>query len=223
MDTRTAHVVVIAVNQACAGLPERAKAVTWRELYRWFRRFANASKTKFTQASRTNWARIFVEYMQVFESRMIAKEDLKQGTLTMFDGLRFDEDNSYTHGEGKRLIRLLRDELRRRKDLQDLGVDPIRKGLTAIKGRGFDRVWDYLPLKRAKDAVPFTAFPHLTLALDANHAVAAVTVPNAVKGGFRGKLKGTRGRRLPLLDRESGTCSAPRSSQVRWGEVLHLR
>jgi len=177
-----AHVAVIAVNQVPDRLPEPAKAVAWRDVYRWFRKFANTS----------DWARIFVDYMQVFESRMIAEKNLKQGTLTMFDGLRFDEDNPYTAREGKRLIRLLRDELQGRKDLGELGVHPTARGRPAITGRELDPVWDYLPLKRAKYASSFTAFPHLTLGLRAENAVAAVTVPNAVKGGFRMKLKETR-------------------------------
>jgi hypothetical protein len=173
------HVVAIAVNAASDGLPERAKTVEWRELYKWFRKLATVS----------TWAGIFVEYMQVFESRMIAKEYLRQGMLTMFDGLRFDENNPYTHREAKRLIRLLRDELQRRKDLQELGVDPTGEGRSALTGRGSDAVWDFLPLKQARGAVQFTAFPHLTLKLSAETAVAAVTVPNGVKGGFRTKLK----------------------------------
>lgn len=173
-----AHVVVITVNKVCNGLPERAKAVEWRELYKWFHKFTTTS----------TWARTFVEYMQVFESRMIAEDRLKQGTLTMFDGLRFDEDNLYTHREGKRLIRLLRDELKQRKDLKELGVDPNGKGRLAITGCGADLVWDFLPLEQAQGAV-FTAFPHLTLLMNSETAKAAVTVPNGVKGGFRTKLK----------------------------------
>ena len=175
-----AHVVAIVVDAACNGLPEGAKAVEWRELYTWFRKLAAVSR----------WAGIFVDYMQVFESRMIAKEGyLKQGTLTMFDGLRFNEDNPYTHREAKRLIRLLRAELQQRKDLQELGVDPTGEGRSALTGRGFDAVWDFLPLKQARGAVQHTAFPHLTLALNPESAIAAVTVPNGVKGGVRTKLK----------------------------------
>jgi len=173
-----AHVVVITVNKVCNSLPERAKAVEWRELYQWFHKCTTTS----------TWARTFIEYMQVFESRMIAEDRLKQGTLTMFDGLRFAEDNLYTHREGKRLIRLLRDELKQRKDLQKLGVDPDGKGRSAITGSGMDAVWDFLPSAKAMGAV-HTAFPHLTLAMDTETAKAAITVPNGVKGGFRTKLK----------------------------------
>lgn len=176
----SAHIVAIVVDSPHNGLPDGAKVIEWRELYTWFRKLAEVSR----------WARVFVDYMQVFESRMIAKEGyLKQGTLTMFDGLRFNEDNPYTHREAKRLIRLLRTELQQRKDLQELGVDPTGEGRSALTGRGFDAVWDFLPLKAARGSAQHTAFPHLTLALNAESAIAAVTVPNGVKGGVRTKLK----------------------------------
>ena len=174
-----AIIVVIAVNRAFHDIPDRGQVVEWREVYRWFR----------GRAAKSRWARMFVEYMQVLESQMIANEYLKQGTLTMFDGLCFDEENPYTHREGKRLIRLLRDELRRRRDLHELGVDPTGAGRSAITGHGFDGVWDYLPLKQARGAVQHTAFPHLTLYMNSESAVAAMTVPNGVKGGFRTKLE----------------------------------
>lgn len=173
-----AHVVVITVNKVRNDLPERAKAVEWRELYQWFHKFTTTP----------TWARTFVEYMQIFESRTIAEDRLKQGTLTMFDGLRFDEESLYTHREGKRLVRLLRDELKQRKDLHKLGIDPNCRGRLAITGRGSDLVWDFLSLKRAENTV-HTAFPHLTLAMKSETAKAAITIPNGVKGGFRTKLK----------------------------------
>jgi hypothetical protein len=58
-----ANIVLIAVNQSQAVLPDRAKPVDWREVYRWFRK----------QAVRSAWARTFVEYMQILESQMIAQ------------------------------------------------------------------------------------------------------------------------------------------------------
>jgi len=105
----------------------------------------------------------------------------------MFDGLQFDKDNPYTHREGKRLIRLLRDELKQRKDLQKLRVNPNCSGRSAITGSDSDGVWDFLSLKQATNAV-HTAYPHLTLYMDATTAKAAITIPNGVKGRFRTKL-----------------------------------
>jgi hypothetical protein len=173
-----AQVILIAVNQVSGDLPERVKTVEWRQVYLWFRK----------QAMSSSWARSFVEYMQVFESKMIAREYMTQGTLTMFDGLCFDEDNPYTCREGKRLIRLLRDELRQRKDLQTLGIEPDGEGRSALTGRNFDPVWDYISLKQATNAAQHTAFPHLTLGMNSKTTSASVTIPNGVRGGFRTKI-----------------------------------
>ncbi len=55
---------------------------------------------------------------------MIARDYAIRGTITMFDGICFDEDNPYTHAEAKRLIRLLGDELQSR---PELGSGPDRR------------------------------------------------------------------------------------------------
>jgi hypothetical protein len=85
------------------------------------------------------------------------------------------------------LIRLLGDLLQDNKDLQAIGVDPEGERRTAITGKGTDGVWDFLPLMQAREK-PFPSFPHLTMVISRTRAVAAVTVPNGVKGGFRSKL-----------------------------------
>jgi len=37
----------------------------------------------------------------------LAREEyLTEGTLTMFDGFQFTDENPYTYGEGKRLLKL---------------------------------------------------------------------------------------------------------------------
>jgi hypothetical protein len=174
-----ARVVVIAIKCPNGVVSERAQAVQWRQVYKWFRKCAKLSAP----------AAVFVDYMEVLESQMIADGYLKQGTLTMFDGLRFDRDSPYTHREGKRLLQLLRGEFLQRKELQALGVDPSGEGRPAITGRGSDAVWDFLPLAKARNATQFTAFPHLSLGMNTEVANAAITVPNGVKGGFRTKLK----------------------------------
>jgi hypothetical protein len=127
--------------------------------------------------------------MEVFESRMIALNYSIRGTITMFDGLRFDDDNPYTYSEGKRLIRLFGDELQKRKDLHKIGVDPRGTRRSAITGRSGTAVWDFLPLKAARRASSFTAFPHLTISLHQADAEAAITIPNGVRGGFRTTLR----------------------------------
>lgn len=171
--------LVISVDDVTGPLPNGARAVKWQEVYCWFDR----------QAAGSGWAREFVEYMQVFEARMIAKDYEIRGTLTVFNGLKFDKDNPYTYREGKRLIRLLGDELQARKDLHRIGVDPKGERRPAITGRSADSVWDFLPLEEARGAKLFTEFPHFTLSLRRANVRAVVIVPNGVRGGFRGKLR----------------------------------
>ena len=74
----------------------------------------------------------------------------------------------------------------------------------AITGRDVGRVWDFLPLRIARGANNFTAYPHLTLALHTDEAQAAITVPNGIRGGFRTRLRsiGIDGFGQILLDIE---------------------
>ncbi len=170
--------LLISVDDPPSQLPDRASHRFWRDVYSWFRHHAGASV----------WARTFTTYLEAFESRMIALNYSIRGTVTMFDGLRFDDSNEYTYREGKRLIRLLGDELQKRKDLHRIGVDPRGTRRSAITGRSGTAVWDFLPLKAARGASSFTAFPHLTISLRRAEADAAITIPNGVRGGFRTKL-----------------------------------
>jgi hypothetical protein len=170
-------VVVVAVDRPGNALPTDVIAVTWADLYCWFS----------SKASGSYWIQEFLRYMQVFERRMLAQEYDIRGTITVFDGLKFDDDNPYTYREGKRLIRLLGDQLQQRKDLIKIGVDPQGSRRTAITGSDSDQVWDYLPLRAARDA-KFTAFPHFTMVLHRQRVRISITVPNGVQGGFRSKL-----------------------------------
>lgn len=69
--------------------------------------------------------------------------------------------------------------------MHGIGIAPDGKRRPAITGKGTDAVWDFLPLVVAREAKQFTALPHLTMSINGRHAVAAITVPNGVKGGFR--------------------------------------
>ncbi len=173
------YLLVIAVDPPAGRSMNICEHRQWREVYAWFRQHAGGSA----------WARAFVEYIEVFESRMIAADYSIRGTLTMFDGLRFDDENPYNQREGKRLIRLLGDELQKRKELHKIGADPKGARRSAITGRNADRVWDFIRLKSASTAKNHTAFPHLTIGLGPDNASATVTIPNGVKGGFRTRLK----------------------------------
>lgn len=170
-------VVVISVDQQSACDSDKTIVRTWREIYAWF-----------GQQAGSIWAQQFVRYMQIFERKMLSQDYDIRGTITVFDGLRFDEDNPYTYREARRLIGLLGDMLQKRKDLHKIGVDPNGSRRPAITGRGADAVWDFLPLSAAREAEQFTSFPHLTIAINRLRATAAVTVPNGIKGGFRTKL-----------------------------------
>jgi len=173
------HLVLITVDLPKGKVPEGTRVVEWRDLYAWFG----------SRSARSQWAGRLVQYLEAFESKMAGQDYDFRGTLTMFDGLKFDAEHPYTWREAKRLIRLLGDELQKHKDLIRLGVDPEGKRRPAITGRGGDRVWDFLPLKVAHRAKNFTAYPHLTMNIFQDEAVAMVTVPNGVTGGFRSRLK----------------------------------
>lgn len=172
----TPQLVVIAVDEN-PELPKGVTHVSWRQVYSWFN----------THVNKSQWAKEFVRYMEVFERKMLDEGYNIRGTITMFDGLRFDEETPYTYREGKRLIRLLGDELRKRPDLHKMGVDPKGERRSAITGKRSDGVWDFLPLKAA-NGKHFTKYPHLTIGLQSNSAVAAVTFPNGMKG-FRKRFR----------------------------------
>ena len=171
--------LLVSVDDPPSKMPARASHRAWREVYSWFRQRGDGSA----------WARTFTNYMEAFESRMIALDYSIRGTITMFDGVRFDADHPYTYGEGKRLIRLLGDDLQKRTDLRKIGVDPHGARRDSIKGRSGRGVWDFLPLRAARGANNFTEFPHLTLSLRQTEAEAAITIPHRVRGGFRTKLR----------------------------------
>lgn len=171
-------IVVLTVDNVSAESNHKTVFKTWRDVYAWFN----------VRAADSFWARQLVDFMRAFEQKMLSRDYQIRGTITVFDGLRFDDKNPYTYREAKRLIRLMGDLLQKRKDLQKIGVDPDGKRRAAITGQGTDGVWDFLPLSAARDAVQFTAYPHLTISLNRRHAIAAITVPNGVRGGFRSKL-----------------------------------
>jgi hypothetical protein len=171
----TPQMVAITVESSVNTVPAEAIALRWRDIYSWF---AN---------QRTYWSRELVTYMEVFEAKAIAAEYKVRGTITMFNGLRFDDETPYTYPAAKRLLRLMGDELQKRPDLQkELGIDPQGARRPAItEGTG---VWDFIPLKAARGST-FISFPHLTLDIHPHFTTAAMTVPNGIAGGFRTKLK----------------------------------
>jgi len=171
------HVVLVSVDEP-KRLPSWVKCIAWKDVYSWFN----------IRADQSSWAYHFVEYMRIFESKMLAIDYSIRGTLTMFDGFRFNDKEPYTYSEGKRLIKLLGVELRKRKELvKTLGIDRTAPGRGAITRGEAGAVWDYLPLKICKGR-SFTSTVHPTLVIRPAEVGIALTIPNAMKG-VRSTLK----------------------------------
>jgi hypothetical protein len=172
------HVVLLSIDKP-KSLPDWATHIEWKNLYRWFsKRTADSS-----------WARHFVDYMHVFEARMIAKDYDIRGTLTMFDGFKFSDAEPYTYAEGKRLIRLLGEELRKQKKLvKALGIDVKQSGRTAITRGENGGVWDFLPLLEIGKKKAFTATIHPAFGIYPDEVAIALTVPNGM-GGVKSILR----------------------------------
>lgn len=161
--------------------PHRVKNVlyfTWPQVYCWLRR----------QAKYSQWAACMSDYMEIAETRMSNDGYLGDESLTEFDGIPFGTEHPYTYREAKRVIRLALEELRRRRDLRKLGMDPEGEGRPAITGRDGSAVWDFIPLRAAKGNPSFTSCPHLTLGIQSMRTIVVVTLPNAVPATMRGQL-----------------------------------
>lgn len=156
----------------------KAIALTWSGLYQWLG----------TGRARSDWAERLRSYLRAAEVRLARADYLTEGTLTMFDGFQFTEDNPYTYGEGKRLLKLAIAELRRDRTLKALGMDPKAPGRSAITGRSEKAVWDFLSLRDRPNRGAFTSYPHLTLAIKPDHLEAAITIPNSVTRIVRKQL-----------------------------------
>jgi hypothetical protein len=151
---------------------------------------------------RGEWSDRLRAYLRAAEVRLAQEEYLTEGTLTMFDGFPFSDDNPYTYGEAKRLLKLALKELSKDRTLRSLGMDPKARGRTAITGRGGRAVWDFLPLKDRPKRGAFTGYPHLTLAVHANHLEVAITIPNGVIRPVRQRLIDLGSDRLTAINAE---------------------
>jgi hypothetical protein len=155
-------------------------SLQWNHIFKWLSK----------QTTWSTWARIIADYMQVFESKMLADEYSFEGTITMFSGFQFNKEQPYTYLQGKRIIKLLGEDFRKNRILLlQLMIDPDGKGRGAIKQGKDGSVWDFIPLQVAKNANSFVSYPHLTMAIRPDEVLAAITIPNAIHGGFRSKLK----------------------------------
>lgn len=190
-----AQVVVLSVDRDNGSLGNKAIWRQWREVFQWF-----------DDRPDSVWSRHLVRYMQVLEAKMVANDYQVRGTMTTFNGLRFDDESPFSYNEAKRLLKLLREALQADKRLHDVGADPNGKGRSAITRDGGTHVWDFIPLKGAAGGM-FTDSPHFTISLSRAHAAASITVPNGVRGGFKTRLQqiGFDGFRDVLLEIERRT------------------
>ena len=165
-------------------------AKTWSDLYVWLCK----------ECSGSDWARTLTDYLAIAEARLVADEYLTAGALTVFAGIHFSTESPYSYIEAKRLLRLVTDELRERKELvKHLGMDPNGEGRSAITGVGGSNVWDFLSLKAARGLNQFTNAPHLTVSIQDKRLWVAITVPNGVKPIWRKRLRDLDEREFSAL------------------------
>ena len=161
--------LLLTIKQPSGKLPDEVDVVEWRSVYKWLQR----------QTSRSEWAGRVAAYLEVMEARMIEHEQIESGTLTAFSGFRFGESDAFHYLEGKRVLRLAMDELRKRTDLSGkIGVAQEFSGRKAIRGRKSGEVWDFLAFVPNAKGENFTAHPHLTLGVGGDSVSAMVTLPN---------------------------------------------
>lgn len=171
------HIERIVLTKSGAAV-RGAIARTWSGLY----------ESVGTKGRANGWPERLRAYLRAAEVRLAREEYLTEGTLTMFDGFQFSEDNPYTYGEAKRLLKLAMAELRKDRALRRIGMDPSAAGRGAITGRRGTAVWDFLSLKDRPRRASFTRYPHLTLSIHADELIAAITIPNGVVRDVRRRL-----------------------------------
>ncbi|QQE12826.1 PD-(D/E)XK nuclease family protein [Planctomycetota bacterium] len=174
------NVVLITIDKP-KRLPKWVKHIEWREVYTWFCNYRTTSY----------WANQLVQYIEVFETKMPEKDYEIRGTMTQFNGFHFSEKHPYTYQQGKRLVKLLHQELRQHKKLVsalDLDVNSTgRKGITRNPDGG---VWDTITTVKASKFDSHTSHPHATVDLEPTQISPALTIPNSIRGGVRKKLAG---------------------------------
>ena len=176
---RNATLLAITARDEAADLGREIRLYPWTDVYEWLIREATGSQ----------WAKRCMEYIEILESNLIDNGGLKEGGLTRFSGIPFNQENLYSYLEAKRLLKLAMEALRENAKLKrQLRMDPGAPGRGAITGSSGAGVWDFLRLKDAKRAEVFTQYPHLTLAIEHDRLLAIVTIPNGVRTALRRRL-----------------------------------
>jgi hypothetical protein len=172
------RLLVLSPNAPIRALPDRCQHRRWRDLYAW----------ACAQATRSPWATHLIRYMPVAEQRMVTDQYLQEGTLTTFTGIPFGEEVPYTYLEAKRLLRLLMTDVRADASLDTFRVDRVRGGRSSITGSAQTSVWDYLPFAFWNADEAFTRYPHVTLSIQRDRAIAHLTLPDKLEGSLRRRL-----------------------------------
>ncbi len=192
---REPNLLLITAQKLHQGVPPGVRTAEWSRIYSWLKRSASASE----------WAARTAEFLEVVEARMAAREESFDGSLTTFSGFPFSESRPYSYGEAKRILRLAMDGLAENRSLRDaLGMDPTGARRKAIMGRDALAVWDFLSLKAADPGRSFTAFPHLALAVSAEHVIAQITVPNGLDRRLRRQIRSLSREQFQALLEEIG-------------------
>ena len=174
-------ILCITAGRTRQEVPAGCVARTWPEVYGWLQAWVPKSE----------WARRCREYFELAEAQLLEREGLREGAITMFSGIPFSEDESYTYLQAKRVLGLLRGELIGHKALQkQLGIDPENPGRGAITGTKSRRVWDFIGFLAAQGEKGFTAYPHLTIGVHDDRLEATLTFPNGMPVARRRAMLG---------------------------------
>ncbi len=212
------HIVALVTELPVKSFDPDLKILRWTDLYTWLK----------AQPDDTGSGQRLYEYMDLLDAKLVAEGKLTEGTLTVFTGVPFHKEHSYSYLEAKRVLRLAMDKLRLREDLRrELGVDPNLSGRGAITGKDSSSIWDYLRLAKSAEAKTHTEFPHLTLGLHREYMQAIVTLPNALRGKFRRNLLGKGPDAFveifsEILDEFHSSLSSV-AGAVPWMEVIQRR
>ncbi|SDK62543.1 hypothetical protein [Microbulbifer yueqingensis] len=136
------------------------------------------------------WASMAAEYFVIAEQKFSEMGYLKEGNLTVFTGIPFDEDRPFNYLEAKRILKLIMDELR--EDLafcRDARINPDLPGRGAITGSKGSAVWDFLAHEDAVEGENFTKTPHFTVGINHQRLNVSITIPHRIKAQYKSALK----------------------------------
>ena len=167
---RRIRLLVLGLSKPARPLPPGVEFRSWSQVYAWLVR----------QSRHSEWAGRAADYF------IVAENSVQEGTLTTFTGIPFGIEEPYHYPEAKRLLKLMMEALRGKRELsQVLGMNPRLPGRGAITGRDDPAVWDFLRLRQSERAADFTSYPHLTLAIEQDRLLAITIIPHHMKPQFR--------------------------------------